>query len=122
MRSFSPLEVILKCHYLVPNVSRRCPEGVPKVSRLSRKALRQSNAQFCSVEVLQRLAVKLRSDRAERGDRAVGWDVFLLDYAIDSPLHATRKDIIVTCHMSSHVITCHHMSSHVITIRNQITC
>ncbi|CAL1161934.1 unnamed protein product, partial [Cladocopium goreaui] len=49
-------------------------------------ALRQSNAQFCSADVLGRLSVKLRS--SERGDiGGVGWDVFLLDYAIDSPLH-----------------------------------
>eukprot|EP00435_Cladocopium_sp_Y103_P059867 s520_g21.t1 len=46
-------------------------------------ALRQSNAQFCPADVLGRLGVKLRS--SERGD--VGWDVFLLDYVIDSPLH-----------------------------------
>ncbi|CAK8997629.1 unnamed protein product [Durusdinium trenchii] len=46
-------------------------------------ALRQSNAQFCSVDVLGRLGIKLRSP--ERGER--GWDVFLLDYSIDSPLH-----------------------------------
>lgn len=55
------------------------------------EALRQSNAQFCSADVLGRLSVKLRS--SERGDiGGVGWDVFLLDYAIDSPLHATRQN------------------------------
>eukprot|EP00434_Breviolum_minutum_P037040 symbB.v1.2.032831.t1/scaffold3926.1/size48177/2 len=46
-------------------------------------ALRQSNAQFCPADVLRRLGVKLRSPSP--GDR--GWDVFLLDYSIDSPLH-----------------------------------
>ena len=56
------------------------------------EALRQSNAQFCSADVLGRLSVKLRS--SERGDIGVGWDVFLLDYAIDSPLHATRQNWI----------------------------
>lgn len=61
------------------------------VSAIS-EALRQSNAQFCSADVLGRLSVKLRS--SERGDIGVGWDVFLLDYAIDSPLHATRQNSI----------------------------
>eukprot|EP00928_Gymnodinium_smaydae_P052702 TRINITY_DN3683_c0_g2_i1.p1 TRINITY_DN3683_c0_g2~~TRINITY_DN3683_c0_g2_i1.p1 ORF type:complete len:545 (+),score=87.06 TRINITY_DN3683_c0_g2_i1:104-1738(+) len=46
-------------------------------------AIRQSNAQFCPPDVLQRLGVKLLP--ASGGER--GWDVFLLDYAIDSPLH-----------------------------------
>lgn len=48
--------------------------------------------------MLARLAVKLRP--AERGD--VGWDVFLLDYAIDSPLHVgsprTSEDLPRTSH------------------------
>eukprot|EP00927_Polykrikos_kofoidii_P054441 TRINITY_DN48852_c0_g1_i1.p1 TRINITY_DN48852_c0_g1~~TRINITY_DN48852_c0_g1_i1.p1 ORF type:complete len:931 (-),score=128.29 TRINITY_DN48852_c0_g1_i1:121-2913(-) len=46
-------------------------------------AVRQSNAQFCPVDTLQRLDVKILEPSA--GER--GWDVFLLDYAIDSPLH-----------------------------------
>lgn len=46
-------------------------------------ALRQSNAQFCPADVLARLGVKLLSPSA--GER--GWDVFLLDYSIDAPLH-----------------------------------
>ncbi|CAJ1338902.1 unnamed protein product, partial [Effrenium voratum] len=46
-------------------------------------ALRQSNAQFCAADVLARLGVKLLSPSA--GER--GWDIFLLDYSINSPLH-----------------------------------
>lgn len=46
-------------------------------------ALRQSNAQFCPPDVLARLGVKLLSPSSGE----CGWDVFLLDYAIDSPLH-----------------------------------
>jgi len=46
-------------------------------------AVRQSNAQFCPADVIARLGVKLLQPSA--GER--GWDVFLLDYAIDSPLH-----------------------------------
>lgn len=46
-------------------------------------AVRQSNAQFCHADTLARLGVKVLS--ASSGER--GWDVFLLDYAIDSPLH-----------------------------------
>jgi len=46
-------------------------------------AVRQSNAQFSSAEVLARLGVKLLAPSS--GER--GWDIFLLDYAIDSPLH-----------------------------------
>lgn len=46
-------------------------------------AVRQSNAQFCAPDVVARLGVKLLAPSA--GER--GWDIFLLDYAIDSPLH-----------------------------------
>eukprot|EP00930_Biecheleria_cincta_P059782 TRINITY_DN45509_c0_g1_i1.p1 TRINITY_DN45509_c0_g1~~TRINITY_DN45509_c0_g1_i1.p1 ORF type:complete len:865 (-),score=178.93 TRINITY_DN45509_c0_g1_i1:319-2913(-) len=46
-------------------------------------ALRQSNAQFCPSDVLARLGVKLLSPSSGE----CGWDIFLLDYAIDSPLH-----------------------------------
>mmetsp|Transcript_129338 Transcript_129338/g.234997 ORF Transcript_129338/g.234997 Transcript_129338/m.234997 type:complete len:864 (-) Transcript_129338:60-2651(-) len=46
-------------------------------------ALRQSNAQFCPPDTLARLTVKLMSPSS--GEK--GWDIFLLDYAIDSPLH-----------------------------------
>ena len=58
-----------------------------KCKQMCFEALRQSNAQFCSVDVLGRLGIKLRSP--ERGER--GWDVFLLDYSIDSPLHVARQ-------------------------------
>lgn len=47
------------------------------------QAVRQSNAQFCPPDVVARLGVKLLVPST--GER--GWDVFLLDYAIDSPLH-----------------------------------
>jgi gamma-tubulin complex component 3 len=46
-------------------------------------AVRQSNAQFCPPDVLARLGVKLLPPSS--GERA--WDVFLLDYKIDKPLH-----------------------------------
>jgi len=47
-------------------------------------AVRQSSvSQVCSADTVARLGVKLLEPSA--GDK--GWDVFLLDYAIDSPLH-----------------------------------
>lgn len=46
-------------------------------------AVRQTNAQFCPPDVLARLGVKLL--KPSTGEKA--WDTFLLDYAIDSPLH-----------------------------------
>lgn len=46
-------------------------------------AVRQSNAQFCSADVIARINVTLLD--ASTGEK--GWDIFLLDYAIDSPLH-----------------------------------
>lgn len=46
-------------------------------------AVRQTNAQFCSPDVLARLGVKLM--QPSPGEKA--WDVFLLDYAINPPLH-----------------------------------
>jgi len=46
-------------------------------------AIRQSNAQFCHPDVLARLGVKLHAPAVGE----IGWAVFLLDYAIDSPLH-----------------------------------
>eukprot|EP00929_Paragymnodinium_shiwhaense_P013237 TRINITY_DN121102_c0_g1_i1.p1 TRINITY_DN121102_c0_g1~~TRINITY_DN121102_c0_g1_i1.p1 ORF type:complete len:982 (+),score=147.43 TRINITY_DN121102_c0_g1_i1:403-2946(+) len=46
-------------------------------------AVRMSNAQFAPADTLQRLDVQILE--ASSGER--GWDVFLLDYAVDSPLH-----------------------------------
>merc|ERR1740117_2600529 len=46
-------------------------------------AVRMSNAQYCPPDTLQRLDVMILDPSA--GER--GWDVFLLDYSIDSPLH-----------------------------------
>jgi len=46
-------------------------------------AVRQSNAQFCKPDTVARLSVKLLAPSP--GER--GWDIFLLDYTIDSPLH-----------------------------------
>lgn len=47
-------------------------------------ALRNSNAQYESPEVLERLGVKLL--QASPGDK--GWEVFSLDYKVDAPLTA----------------------------------
>lgn len=47
-------------------------------------ALRSSNAQFESTSVLDRIGVRLLD--AQSGD--TGWEVFALDYAVDSPLNA----------------------------------
>lgn len=46
-------------------------------------AIRQSNAQFAPPDTIARLGVKLLKPSA--GER--GWDVVLLEYVIDSPLH-----------------------------------
>lgn len=46
-------------------------------------AIRQSNAQFLHADTIARVGVKLL--KPSSGEK--GWDVFLLEYAIDSPLH-----------------------------------
>jgi len=54
-------------------------------------AVRQSNAQYCHPDTLLRLNVKLMG--ASEGEK--GWDVFLLDYAISSPLHVVFSPTVM---------------------------
>jgi gamma-tubulin complex component 3 len=54
-------------------------------------ALRQSNAQFCHPDILNRLTVKLLAP----SDGEKGWDVFLLDYEITSPLHVVFSPLVM---------------------------
>ena len=61
-------------------------------------ALRSSNAQFEPSFILDRIGVRLLE--ASPGDS--GWEVFSLDYAIDTPLNA-----VVTRFYLSHIVISH---------------
>jgi len=52
-------------------------------------AVRQSNAQYCSSETLSCLGVKL----LQPSSGECGWDIFMLEYNIESPLHVVLTPI-----------------------------
>jgi len=57
-------------------------------------AVRQSNAQYCSPDIIARLGIKLLASSS--GEKA--WDIFLLDYAIDSPLNVILTPAAMTAY------------------------
>jgi len=57
-------------------------------------AVRQSNAQYCPPDIIARLGIKLLASSS--GEKA--WDVFLLDYAVDSPLNVILTPAAMTAY------------------------